>query len=138
MLWIKALHVIFMVTWFAGLFYLPRIFVYHAMTECDDKRQCGTFKTMERKLLIMTHIGGVLAVVFGLVLLIVWLPGLLMQLKLALVALLVVYHLTCMKLVADFKHDRSHRSHVWYRWFNELPVLLLAGIVILVIVKPFN
>jgi len=141
MLWIKALHVIFMVTWFAGLFYLPRVFVYHAMTGDTDVTQRDTFKVMERKLLGITHIGGVLTIVFGTVLLLLWLKPLLtlgwMQVKLLLVLALIAYHLYCMKLVADFRHDRNTRSHVWYRWFNEVPVLLLFGIVIMVIVKPF-
>lgn len=138
MLWLKALHISFMVTWFAGLFYLPRLFVYHAMSE--DPTQRDTFKIMERKLLIMTHIGGTLTLLFG-----VWLlskvPGLIglgwMQLKLVLVLALFVYHVWCVKLVADFRHDINRRSHVWYRLFNEVPVLFLFAIVILVVVRPF-
>ena len=137
MLWIKSLHVIFMVTWFAGLFYLPRLFVYHAMA--DDEISRERFKVMERKLYygIMTP-GGVLTVVFGLWL---WLgygiSGGWMHAKLALVAVLIAYHLYCGKLVADFKQDGNRRTHVYYRWFNEFPVLILIGVVILVIVKPF-
>ncbi|MGC2518945.1 MAG: protoporphyrinogen oxidase HemJ [Burkholderiales bacterium] len=137
MLWIKALHVIFTVTWFAGLFYLPRLFVYHAMAEDSVGKE--RFKVMERKLFwgIMTP-GAVLTIVFGLWL---WLgygiSGGWLQAKLALVALLIVYHLYCGRLLADFARDRNTKSHVWYRWFNEAPTVLLFGVVILVVVKPF-
>jgi len=138
MLWIKALHIIFMVTWFAGLFYLPRIFVYHAMIE--DQAQRDTFKIMERKLLIMTHIGGTLTLIFGISLLLKW-PHYLsmgwMQLKLVLVALLVAYHVYCVILVAHFRADKNTRSHRWYRLFNEIPVLFLFAIVCLAILRPF-
>lgn len=137
MLWIKAWHIIFMVTWFAGLFYLPRLFVYHAMAE--DRTSSERFKIMERKLFfgIMTP-GAVLTIVFGL-----WLwhgygfSGAWLHAKLTLVAVLIVYHLYCGKLLFAFKHDRNRHSHVFYRWLNELPVLLLVAIVILVVVKPF-
>lgn len=142
MLWVKSLHVIFMVTWFAGLFYLPRVFVYHTMSDQNNRDQIETFKVMERKLMAMTNIGGLLTIVFGSLLLIVWLPGLLtlewMKLKLSLVGGLIVYHVYCARLVRVFRDDANQRSHVWYRWFNEVPVLFLAGIVILVIVRPFN
>ncbi len=139
MLWLKAFHVIFMVTWFAGLFYLPRLFVYHAMS--DDAIGNERFKVMERKLLIMTHIGGALTALFGLVLLAgyaweaykgeIWL-----HMKLALVLALIGYHIWCVKLVNDFKHDRNTRGNVFYRWFNEAPVLALIGIVLLVYIRP--
>lgn len=139
MLWIKALHIVFMVTWFAGLFYLPRIFVYHAMSR--DTNEQETFKTMERKLLIMTHIGALLTLLFGTVLIVAWLPVLLtlkwMQLKLVFVAALVIYHLMCVKFVRDFKQDQNARTHKWYRLFNEVPVLFLFAITILVVVRPF-
>lgn len=142
MLWIKSLHVIFMVTWFAGLFYLPRVFVYHSMSDSGNKDQIETFKVMERKLLGITHIGAVLTIVFGTILLVVWLPGLLtltwMKIKLLLVLALLAYHLYCVRLVNIFREDRNTRSHIWYRWFNEAPVLLLFGVVILVIVRPFG
>lgn len=136
MLWIKSLHIIFMVTWFAGLFYLPRLFVYHAMS--DDQPSIERFKVMERKLFygIMTP-GAVLTIVFG-----VWLwlsygfSGGWLHAKLALVAVLIVYHLYCGKLLADFKHDRNQHGHVYYRWFNEIPVVILIAVVILVVVKP--
>jgi len=137
MLWIKTFHVVFMVTWFAGLFYLPRLFVYHAMAEDAPSRE--RFKIMERKLYygIMTP-GAVLTVVFGSWL---WLgygiTGGWLYAKLALVGILIVYHLWCGRLLADFRHDRNTRGHVWYRWFNELPVVLLIAIVALVVVKPF-
>jgi putative membrane protein len=137
MLWIKALHIIFMVTWFAGLFYLPRLFVYHAMS--SDAASVGRFKVMERKLFfgIMTP-GAVLTIVFGLWL---WLGygfggGWLMA-KLVLVIVLIAYHLYCGKLLLDFRNDRNRHSHIYYRWFNEFPVLILIAVVILVVVKPF-
>ena len=136
MLWVKAFHIISMVTWFGGLFYLPRLFVYHAM--CDEQAGSERFKIMERKLFygIMTP-GAVLTVVLGL-----WLwfgygfSGTWMHIKFALVLVLIAYHIYCGKLLRDFKHDRNTRSHVYYRWFNEFPVLLLIAIVILVVVKP--
>ena len=137
MLWIKSLHIIFMVTWFAGLFYLPRLFVYHALAE--DEAGKTRFKLMERKLFfgIMTP-GAVLTIAFGL-----WLwrgygfSGGWLHAKITLVAVLVLYHFYCGKLLIDFKHDRNRHSHHYYRWLNELPVLILVAIVILVVVKPF-
>lgn len=125
-----------MVTWFAGLFYLPRLFVYHAMA--DDAPSIERFKIMERKLFfgIMTP-GAVLTTVFG-----VWLwmgygfTGLWLHIKLAFVVVLIAYHIWCGKLLIDFKHDRNQHGHLFYRWFNEFPVLILFAIVILVVVKP--
>jgi protoporphyrinogen IX oxidase len=138
MLWIKSLHIIFMVTWFAGLFYLPRLFVYHAMS--GDAASRERFKVMERKLYfgIMAP-GAVLTIGFGVWLWLGWFRGVgsWFHAKVALVALLVGYHLWCGRLLKDFSHDRNARSHVWYRWFNEIPVLVLIGVVILVVVKPF-
>jgi putative membrane protein len=137
MLWLKAFHVIFMVTWFAGLFYLPRLFVYHALAY--DAEGIARFQIMERKLYygIMTP-GAVLTVASGLTL---WLgygiTGGWLHAKLALVAVLIAYHVWCGKLVRGFRDDCNPHSHVWYRWFNEVPVLLLIAIVVLVIVKPF-
>ncbi len=137
MLILKSLHIIFMVTWFAGLFYLPRLFVYHAMA--DDETSIERFKVMERKLLygIMTP-GGVLTIVSGLWL---WLGGGFyggwLIAKLLLVVVLVVYHAWCVKLVTDFRDGRNRHSHVWYRWFNEFPVVILLGVVFLVVMKPF-
>ena len=141
MYWVKAFHIVFMVTWFAGLFYLPRLFVYHAMS--DDRISIDRFKVMERKLFfgIMTP-GAVLTIVLGVWMLIdyAWTAfsgaGWL-HLKLLLVAVLIGYHVYCGKLVVDFKHERNRRGHVFYRWFNEIPVLLLIAIVILVVVRPF-
>ncbi len=136
MLWIKAFHVIAMVTWFAGLFYLPRLFVYHAMS--SDQTSIERFKIMERKLFygIMTP-SGVLTVILGLWL---WLGygigGAWMDIKFALVLILIVYHIYCGKLLLDFKYDRNTRSHIFYRWFNEFPVLLMIAIIVLVVVKP--
>jgi len=137
MLWIRAFHIIFMVTWFAALFYLPRLFVYHALT--GDAAGRERFKVMERKLYygIMAP-GAVLTIVFGTWL---WLgygiSGAWLHAKLALVAVLIVYHLWCGKLLNDFKHDRNTHSHLWYRWFNEFPVVVLITAVILAVVKPF-
>ena len=139
MLWLKALHIIFMVTWFAGLFYLPRLFVYHAMSEDEISNQ--RFKIMERKLFygIMTP-GAVLTIGFGAWMLMknwdAYMIGYWMHLKLGLVLLLVFYHVWCGLIVKQFKEDRNTRSHIWYRWFNEAPVLALVAIVILVTVKP--
>jgi protoporphyrinogen IX oxidase len=140
MLWVKAFHTIFMVTWFAGLFYLPRLFVYHAQS--FDDISIERFKIMERKLFygIMTP-GALITLILGFWMLFdyAWLAYSLvywLDIKLALVAVLLIYHGWCWKLLQDFKHNRNHHSHVWYRWFNELPVLLLIAIVILVIVKP--
>lgn len=137
MLWIKSLHIIFMVTWFAGLFYLPRLFVYHAMSE--DSASNERFKIMERKLYYgITTPGGILTLVFGTWL---WLGygfgGGWLHAKLALVAVLIVYHLWCGAMVGRFKRDENTRGHVFYRWFNEFPVLILIAVVILVVVKPF-
>lgn len=137
MLWIKAFHIVFMVTWFAGLFYLPRLFVYHATA--DDSVSRERFKIMERKLFygIMTP-GAVLTIAFGLWLMLGYgFKGGWLHAKLALVALLVGYHIYCGKLLLDFKHDRNRHGHVYYRWLNEAPVLVLVAIVILVVVKPF-
>lgn len=137
MLWVKALHIIFVVAWFAGLFYLPRLYVYHAMT--DDAPGQARFKIMERKLYrgIMTP-AAVLAIAFGTWL---WLgfgiTGGWLHAKLVFVALLVVYHLWCGRLLRDFRDDRNTRSHVWLRWFNEFPVLILVAVVLLVVLKPF-
>ena len=137
MLWVKAFHVVFMVTWFAGLFYLPRLFVYHAQSA--DSVSTERFKVMERRLFfgIMTP-GAVLTVVSGAWLWLGWgFSGGWLHAKLALVAVLIAYHAWCGKLLADFRRDRNTHSHVWFRWFNEFPVLVLAAIVILVVVKPF-
>jgi putative membrane protein len=138
MLWVKALHVAFMVTWFAGLFYLPRLFVYHA--QATDREGIERFKVMERKLFfgIMTP-GAILTIAFGLWLWLGYGAGAgagWLHVKLVVVLLLVGYHLWCGKLLMDFRHGRNTRSHVWYRWFNELPVVFLFAAVVLAVVKP--
>ena len=139
-MWLKAWHLIGMVTWFAGLFYLPRLFVYHAMS--DDQPSIDRFKIMERKLFYgITTPGAIFTLVIGIWMLFdyAWVAfgsHLWLHIKLALIVLLIAYHLYCGKLVADFKHDRNRHSHVWYRWFNEMPVLMLIGIVLLVVLKP--
>ena len=136
--WIKAWHIIFMVTWFAGLFYLPRLFVYHASTTDTAGRE--RFCIMERRLFVIMTIGGLLTAAFGLWLLVVN-PSLLatgwMKVKLALVALLVAYHVWIGRLVQAFAAGRNAHDERWYRWFNEAPSLLLIGIVLLAVVRPF-
>ena len=137
MLWLKTFHIVFMVTWFAGLFYLPRLFVYHAMNDSSDT--AATFAVMERKLLIMTHLGGTLTWVFGLLLLWqnpVWLDYGWMHIKLALVVTLTAYHYICIRLVKTFAKGENRHSHRWYRWFNEAPTLILIAVVALVVIKP--
>lgn len=141
MLWVKAFHIVFIVTWFAALFYLPRLFVYHAM--CEDEAGNARFKIMERKLYlgIMTP-SAILTLVFGGWLLsfypldyiatMHWLHA-----KLLLVVMLFAYHGYCGRLVKQFKDDANQHSHVFFRWFNELPVIILIAVVILAIVKPF-
>lgn len=141
MLWVKSFHIICVVTWFAALFYLPRLFVYHAMS--DDHASNERFKIMERKLYrgIMTpsavltlFLGGWLLSYYSLeqIAMMHWL-----HVKLTLVALLFAYHGYCGHLIKQFNNDANTRSHVFYRWFNELPVLVLVSVVILAVVKPF-
>lgn len=138
MLWIKAWHVIFMVTWFAGLFYLPRLFVYHA--SATDAAGIARFRVMERRLFMIMTIGGAATATFGL-----WLllrnPALLasgwLQAKLALVVLLIAYHAWCWALLRDFADGRNAHSERWYRLFNEAPSLLLIAIVLLAVARPF-
>jgi putative membrane protein len=139
MLWIKSLHIIFMVTWFSGLFYLPRLFVYHAMS--SDTTSIERFKIMERKLFFgITTPGMIFTLIFGVWMLSANMQGYMhagwMHTKLTLVLLLVIYHFYLGKLYLNFKHDRNQHGHVFYRILNEIPVLFLAAIVILVIVKP--
>ncbi|EHR40108.1 CopD family protein [Alishewanella jeotgali] len=135
----KALHVFFMVAWFAGIFYLPRLFVYHAETRSPD---CdATFKVMERRLLYFVTPFAILTLVFGLLLIVsygrAWFAvSSWLHYKLLLVTILYLYHGYCFKLLADFKHNRNRRSARFYRIFNELPVLLLLAIIILAILKP--
>ena len=139
-LWLKAFHIIAVVTWFAAIFYLPRLFVYHA--DASDEISRERFKVMERKLYrgIMTP-SMVVVIALG-----IWMLSMntsfyfsqgWMHAKLTLVALLVAYHFYCGHLLKVFKEDRNTRSHVFYRWFNEVPVFILLGVVILVVVRPF-
>lgn len=138
-LWIKALHISFMVAWFAGIFYLPRLFVYHAESSNTDVH--AQLKVMERRLLFFVTPFAVLTLVFGL-----WLIHLMgmewfkvstwLHIKITLVIILFAYHGFCFKLLSDFKHDRNTRSGKFYRVFNEMPVLILFTVVILAVVKP--
>ncbi len=140
MLWLKSFHIIFVITWFAGLFYLPRLFVYHAMTEAQDTISLERFKVMERKLyfgIMMPSM--VITLVLGTWL---WLgfgfTGGWLHAKLALVVGLVAYQFYLGKLMVDFRNDKNRHGHVFYRWLNEIPALpLLVGIVLLVVLKPF-
>ncbi|MDX1915318.1 MAG: CopD family protein [Methylophilus sp.] len=136
MLWIKALHIIFVTSWFAGLFYLPRLFVNHAMV--SDRATLDRLELMEQKLYRFMFPLALLALTFGLWL---WLgygiTGGWLHAKLFLVLGLIAYHLYCGKLMQELKAGVNKRSHVWFRWFNELPVLVLIAVVILVVVKPF-
>ena len=137
MLWIKALHIVFMVTWFAGLFYLPRLFVYHADTR--DAAGHERFVVMERRLFMLMSIGALGTLGFGLTLLFGWWwpAPLWLQAKLGLVALLVLHHFACFKFMRDFRTGRNQRSARFYRFFNEAPGLLLLAIVLLAVLKPF-
>jgi protoporphyrinogen IX oxidase len=136
MLWLKALHIVFMVTWFAGLFYLPRLFVYHVSATDSVGRE--RFQIMERRLFAIMTLGALLTIGFGLAMLwrapeylvLVWL-----RMKLVLVALLVIYHAWCYRLMKELA-TASGRSPRWYRWFNEVPGVLLIAIVILAVLKP--
>lgn len=139
MLWVKAFHIIFIVTWFAGLFYLPRLYVYHASSE--DTISLTRFKIMERKLFWgITTPSAIITLGLGF-----WLASYFdtqiyssswFQVKLGLVALLLIYHIWCGKLMFDFKNDRNKHTHVWYRYFNELPVIALIAIILLVELQP--
>lgn len=136
MLWIKALHIVFVTSWFAGLFYLPRLFVNHAMETSPEA--IARLMLMEAKLYRFMMPLAVLALAFGFWL---WLgfsiSGGWLHAKLVLVLALIAYHLYCGKLLKLFKAGKNTHSHTWYRWFNELPVLILLAVVILVVVKPF-
>ena len=138
MLWLKAFHVVFVVTWFAGLFYLPRLFVYHATA--TDTPGLERFVTMERRLFGIMTVGGTLAALFG-VSMIVAAPGYLalgwLHVKLALVALLIGYHGWCYRLMIALREGKNRHSERWFRLFNEAPALALIAIVILAVVKPF-
>lgn len=142
MLWVKSLHIVFVISWFAGLFYLPRIFVNLAMVPAQSLAERDRLLLMARKLLRFTTMLAVPAVLFGLWL---WLgygigrgPGNgWLHAKLGVVLLVIVYHHMCARLLRQFEANRNTRGHVWFRWFNEIPVLLLLAIVVLVVVKPF-
>jgi len=137
MLWLKAFHIVFVVTWFAGIFYLPRLFLYHAAA--TDTVSIERFQTMEKRLFGITTIGATLTLVFGVSILSV-VPGLLqagwLHAKLTLVLALIAYHGWCYLLMRDLRNGRK-RSSTWYRVFNEVPSVLLIAIVVLAVVKPF-
>jgi protoporphyrinogen IX oxidase len=138
MLWLKAFHVIAVITWFAGLFYLPRLFVYHA--DAADSVSIARFVQMERRLFALMTIGAAASVLFGAAMLAAAPAYLAMEwlrIKLVLVLLLIAYHGFCCRLMRDFARNRNTRSARWYRVFNEVPSLLLIGIVVLAVVKPF-
>jgi protoporphyrinogen IX oxidase len=138
MLWLKAFHVVFVVTWFAGLFYLPRLFVYHATV--TDAPSLERFVVMERRLFGIMTLGGTLAALFG-VSMIAAAPGYLafgwLHVKLILVALLIGYHVWCYRLMVALRTGKNRHSERWYRLFNEAPALLLIATVVLAVVKPF-
>jgi putative membrane protein len=140
MLWIKALHIVFVASWFAGLFYLPRIFVNLAMVPEDSPAERQRLLLMARKLMRFTHLLAVPALGLGLLL---WLGYGIgagsgwMHAKLAVVILTLAYHHACVRLLRRFEAGDNRRGHVWYRWFNELPVLMMLVAVVLVVVKPF-
>lgn len=138
MLWLRAFHIVFVVAWFAGLFYLPRLFVYHADTA--DAISQRRFEVMERRLFVLMTIGAALASAFAVAMLI-RAPGFLrlgwMHAKLALVALLMGYHVWCYRLMVAFRRNENRRSSRWFRAFNEAPTLLLIAIVVLAVVEPF-
>ncbi len=137
LLWLKAFHVVFLVTWFAGLFYLPRLFVYHV--SATDEIGRARFVVMERRLFVMTSIGAGFTLLFGIAMVLMT-PGYLAQgwlhLKLTLVLLVIGYQLWCLALMHALRDGRNRHSERWYRLFNEVPGLLLIAIVILAIVKP--
>ena len=139
MLWLKAFHIIFMVCWFAGIFYLPRLFVYHAMS--NEPAVHAQLAIMERKLYRFVSIFAVLTVVLGFALMVLntsyYLTAPWFHAKLALVVALVIYHFSCGAIAGRLARGENKHSHVYYRWFNEIPTFFLFAIVILVVVKPF-
>jgi len=137
MLWLKAFHVIAVVTWFAGLFYLPRLYVYHA--DANDSISLERFKIMERRLFAIMTIGAVATVGLGAAMVVaapIYLTMTWLRIKLLLVLLLIAYHLSCYKLMGEFAENRNVHSAKWYRGFNEVPSLLLIAIVLLAVLKP--
>lgn len=142
MLWVKSFHIVFVASWFAGLFYLPRIFVNLAMVPAGSVAERARLLLMARKLLRFTTLLAVPAIALGVWLWlgygIGWGPGnAWMHAKLTLVLLVLGYHHACSVLLRKLEAGASQRSHVWFRWFNEAPVVLLTAIVVLVVVKPF-
>lgn len=139
MLWLKAFHIIAVICWFAGIFYLPRIFVYHAMSE--DRATRAQLAIMAGKLYRFVSPFALFTIVFGLAMIAqhpdYYLQAGWMWLKLVFVGALVAYHLYCGRLVKRFADDHNQRSHVFFRWFNEAPVIALFAIVLLVVLKPF-
>jgi protoporphyrinogen IX oxidase len=138
MLWLKAFHIVFVVTWFAGLFYLPRLFIYHA--EASDNLSLERFAVMERRLFGIMTIGATAAAIFGISMLML-VPAMLtlgwIQAKLTLVGLLIGYHVWCYRLMRQLATNTNRRSSRWYRIFNEVPAVLLITIVLLAVLKPF-
>jgi len=136
MLWMKTFHIVFLVSWYAGLFYLPRLFVHHAMTEDQATRE--RLQIMERKLFWFITPWAVLTVVLGIALTSMYFGWgtLWIQLKTGLVLLLLAFHIWCWKLMVDFRGTENPHSHVWFRWFNEFPLLVLVAVVYLVLFKP--
>ena len=142
MLWVKSLHIVFVASWFAGLFYLPRIFVNLAMVPNSSQAEHARLLLMAQKLMRFTHILAVPALCLGLWLWLGYGIGLgaangWMHVKLLVVALTLGYHFGCSAMLKNIVLGKPLRSHVWYRWFNEVPVLLMLAAVILVVVKPF-
>lgn len=137
MLWLKSFHIIFMVTWFAGLFYVPRLFVYHSMAK--DNQSKDRFITMERRLLYgITTPGGILTIATGLWLWAVYdISGGWIYIKSLLVLLLVLYQVWCGFIAQEFKQGRNARTSTFFRWFNEFPTIILISAVLLSILKPF-
>lgn len=136
----KALHLFFMVAWFSGIFYLPRLFVYHTGTDNEECHQ--QFKVMERRLLYFVTPFAILTLIFGLLLIhsygTAWFKAShWLHAKLLLVTIMYIYHAWCFKLLADFRHNRNRHSQRYYRFFNEFPVLILLAIILLAVVKPF-
>jgi putative membrane protein len=138
MLWVKSLHLVFVTSWFAGLFYLPRILVNLAMVDPTSLAERDRLLLMARKLYRFMGPLMVLALAFGIWLWLGWgFGGGWLHAKLALVVVLVGYHHVCGAMVKRFERGENARSHVWYRWFNELPVLVLVAVTLLVVLKPF-
>ena len=140
MLWVKSLHIIFVVTWFAGLLYLPRLFVYHCQCGVDEMAGNARFKIMERKLFVIMSIGGLGSLLFGLWMLhwfspaltgSIWLPT-----KLVLVMALIGFHGWCWVTVRAFQRDHNRHSERFFRLINEIPAVILIAIVMLVVIKP--